>query len=311
MIRPKICVVGASNMDLVSYVARLPEVGETLVGERFQMGFGGKGANQAAMCAKLGADVSMVTKVGRDIFGESTLKNFRDLGIGTEHVRFADQGATGVAPITVDADGHNSIIIVTGANDELSVDDVEAARGVIAASQVLLCQLETSADVALAALRIAREAGVTTVFNPSPATRGFPNQAEAFALTDVLCPNEGEANVLTGVSTNTDAQAALAGKRLLNDGARAVVVTLGERGCLLCTERGTQSVPGFVVKPLDTAGAGDCFLGSLAFFLGARVSMAEAIRRANHIASISVQALGTQSSFPSVEDLPSELLAGL
>ena len=163
MIRPKICVVGSSNLDLISYVPRLPKMGETLHGDRFQMGFGGKGANQAVMAAKLGGDVVMVTKVGDDIFGQDTRKNYGQVGVSTEHVHVTDQAFSGVAPISVDADGNNSIVIVAGANDLLSAEEVETARPAIAGARVLVCQLEIPLDTTIAAMRIAREEGVTTV----------------------------------------------------------------------------------------------------------------------------------------------------
>src|SRR5436190_2226079 len=144
---PRVCVVGASNIDLISYVPRLPRLGETLHGTRFQMGYGGKGANQAVMAAKLGARVVMVTKLGRDVFGEGTLANFREWGVETEHVLFAEDAFSGVAPIAVDPDGNNAIIIVTGANDLLTEPEIEAARGAIAASSVVVCQLEIPVEI--------------------------------------------------------------------------------------------------------------------------------------------------------------------
>jgi ribokinase len=166
---PKICVVGACNLDLISYVPRLPTMGETLHGTRFHMGFGGKGANQAIMAAKLGGDVTMVTKLGQDVFGENTLKNFKSWGVNPQHIHFTDQAFSGVAPIAVDREGHNSIIIVTGANDLLTAAEVETARPAIASSSILVCQLEIPLDINLAALHIAREEGVKTIFNPAPA----------------------------------------------------------------------------------------------------------------------------------------------
>ena len=138
----RVVVVGAANIDLISYVPRLPRVGETLHGTSFHMGYGGKGANQAVMAAKLGAEVTMVCKLGRDVFGEGTLENFRELGVDTMHVTFTDDAFSGVAPIAVDPEGRNSIIIVTGANDLLSTDDLERARSAIAAADVIVCQLE-------------------------------------------------------------------------------------------------------------------------------------------------------------------------
>jgi len=305
MERPKICVVGACNLDLISYVPRLPSMGETLHGNRFQMGFGGKGANQAVMAAKLGGEVTMVTKLGQDVFGENTLKNFESWGVNTQHVHFTDQAFSGVAPIAVDTAGHNSIIIVTGANDLLTGAEVEAARPAIAASSVLVCQLEIPLDISLAALRIARQEGVKTIFNPAPALSEIPQ--EFYHLSDIFCPNETETELLTGRSVESQEEAAKAAKVLIERGAASVILTLGERGSLLVTGETSEHVPVEPVKALDTTGAGDAFVGSLAFFLAAGKSLSDSIKRANGIAAVSVQSSGTQTSFPEAGDLPSEL----
>jgi ribokinase len=307
MKRPKICVIGASNLDLISYVPRLPKMGETLHGDRFQMGFGGKGANQAVMAAKLGGDVSMVTKLGDDIFGRDTLRNFERAGIDIGHVHITDQAFSGVAPIAVDAAGHNSIIIVTGANDLLTEEEIEAARPAIAAAGIVVCQLEIPLSITLAALRIAREEGVTTIFNPAPARSGLPE--ELYRLSDIFCPNETETELLTGMAVGTLAEAEAAAQALLARGAGAVVLTLGERGALLVNEEGATHVPTAAVKALDTTGAGDSFVGSLAYFLALGKPMIDAIARANRIAAVSVQGAGTQSSFPSADELPGDLFA--
>jgi len=306
MTRPKICVVGAANLDLISYVSRLPRMGETLHGTRFHMGYGGKGANQAVMAAKLSGDVAMVTKLGQDIFGENTLKNFESWGIDTQHVLFTDQAFSGVAPIAVDPDGHNSIIIVTGANDLLTEEEIEAARPVIAAAQILVCQLEIPLEITLAALRVARQENVTTIFNPAPARAGLPD--ELYQLSDIFCPNESETELLTGMPVGTQAEAETAARSLREQGAGMVILTLGERGSLLVTATETTHVPATPVKALDTTGAGDAFVGSLAYFLAAGKPLTEAMRRANHIAAISVQSSGTQTSFPVAADLPPDLL---
>ncbi len=306
MKRPRICVMGAANLDLISYVPRLPRMGETLHGSRFHMGFGGKGANQAVMAAKLGAEVAMVTKLGRDIFGENTLKNFSSFGIDTRHVLFTEKAFSGVAPIAVDAEGHNSIIIVTGANDLLSEEEIEAARPVIAAAQILVCQLEVPLAISLAAMRIAREEKVTTIFNPAPARPGLPD--ELYRLSDIFCPNESETELLTGLEVKTQEQAAAAAHALLGRGAGKVILTLGERGSLLVTEKETVHVPAKKVKAVDSTGAGDAYVGSLAFFLACGKPIAEAMKRANAIAGISVQSSGTQTSFPLAKDLPADLL---
>ncbi len=302
---PKICVVGACNLDLISYVPRLPQRGETLHGTRFHMGFGGKGANQAVMSAKLGGDVAMVSKLGEDVFGKDTLDNFKSFGIDTQHVLFTDQAFSGVAPISVDQEGYNSIIIVTGANDLMTEEEIEAARPTIAASQILVCQLEIPLEITLAALRIAREEGVKTIFNPAPARPELPS--ELYELSDIFCPNETETELLTGLPVKTIAEAETAAKVLLERGAKSVLLTLGERGSLLVGEQETLHVPVEPVNALDTTGAGDSFVGSLAYFLAAGKPLKDAIQRANTIAAISVQASGTQTSFPLAEDLPATL----
>ena len=302
----KICVVGACNLDLISYVPRLPSMGETLHGSRFHMGFGGKGANQAVMAAKLGGDVAMVTKLGQDVFGENTLKNFKSWRVNTQHVHFTDQAFSGVAPIAVDSEGHNSIIIVTGANDLLTGEEIEAARPAIAASAILVCQLVIPLDINLAALRIAREEGVKTIFNPAPALSEIPE--EFYALCDIICPNETETELLTGMSVESLEEAENAAKVLIERGAASVILTLGERGSLVVTDTITEHVPVEPVKALDTTGAGDAFVGSLAFFLATGKSLADSVKRANRIAAVSVQSSGTQTSFPEAKDLPTDLV---
>lgn len=306
MSQPEICVVGACNMDLISYVPRLPVLGETLHGDRFRMGFGGKGANQAVMAARLGAGVAMVAKLGRDVFGENTLKNFQAEGVDTRHVLFTDQAFSGVAPIAVDQKGDNSIIIVTGANDLLSEEEVAAAEDLIAGAKILVCQLETPLAVSLAALRIAKKHGVYTIFNPAPALPGLPE--EIYSLSDLFCPNESETAILTGMPVESPEQAEAAAAELLKRGPGAVVITLGEKGSLLMDRGGVKRIPVEPVKAADTTGAGDCFVGSLSFFLARGKSLEEAVLRANRIASLSVQASGTQTSFPRAAELPAGIL---
>jgi ribokinase len=301
----RVCVVGAANIDLISYVPRLPRLGETLHGERFQMGYGGKGANQAVMAAKLGARVVMVTKLGRDVFGEDTLGNFREWGVDTEHVLFTDEASSGVAPIAVAPDGSNSIIIVTGANDLLTEEEIERARPAIASASVLVCQLEIPVEISLAALRVAREEGVTTIFNPAPARSELPD--DLYRLSDVLCPNEPETELLVGRPIAGEEEAAA--RELLARGAGAVILTLGERGCLVVDAGEARHVPVEPVEAVDTTGAGDAFVGSLAYFLASGRSLVEAAERANRIAAVSVTGRGTQTSFPAAADLPAELLA--
>lgn len=308
MTNPKICVVGASNIDLISYAPRLPKLGETLPGSRFQMGFGGKGANQAVMAAKLGAAVTMVTKVGNDIFGKDYFNHYAQLGFDTRYVFMTDAAATGVAPIWVDeGSGNNAIIVTTGANDRLSPADVEAAQEAIVNAQILLCQWESPLETTLAALRMAHAAGVMTIFNPAPARAALP--AEAYQLSDIFCPNETETELLTGQPVTTLEQAERAARILLARGARQVILTLGERGSLLVTAETTVHVPTTTVQAIDTTGAGDAFCGSLAYFLGIGQAIEDAMAHANYVAAVSVQSTGTQTSFPQRAVLPATLFA--
>lgn len=301
------CVVGSSNVDLVTYAPRLPVLGETLPGDRFEQHFGGKGANQAVMAAKLGADVTMVTKLGDDIFGRDYLENFRRLGLDTSHVLVTAAASTGVAPIWVEqASGNNQIIVVLGANDLLTPDDIVAAGDAIAQCKVLVCQWECPLPTVTAALQIARAAKVTTIFNPAPARGALPD--EIYALCDYMCPNESETAALTGMPIGTPDEVERAARVLRGRGAGAVIVTLGERGALLVDDGPVALAPAPQVKAVDTTGAGDAFVGSLAFFLARGHDARDAMTRAGRVASISVQHRGAQPSFPRADELPSGLL---
>ncbi len=304
---PRICVVGSTNMDLNSYVKRLPRKGETIHGQRFEISYGGKGANQAVMAAKLGAAVSMVTRVGEDVFGRDALSNFAAHGIDTSQIRTCADTSTGVAAITIDQDGNNTIVVTPGANFQVSVADVEAAKSMIRQAQVVICQLEIPSEATLAALRMGREAGAITLFNPAPAQADLP--PEFYAVSDIFCPNETEAATLTGMPVTTMEEAEAAAKELLRRGAGTVILTLGERGSFLVTPTKSVMVPSTPVKAVDTTGAGDAFVGSVAFFLARGLSLEDAMNRANRIAAISVKSPGAQASFPWAEQLPADLLS--
>lgn len=307
MPRPKICVVGASNIDLIAYAPRLPKLGETVTGSNFQTGFGGKGANQAVMAAKLGGAVTIITKLGEDLFGQDTRKNFVEQSIDTTYLYTTPDSFTGVAPIWVEENsGNNAIIVAAGANNLLTPEDVENANVALTTAQVLVCQWEIRSDTVLAALRIAHEAGVTTIFNPAPAQSEIP--AEFYPYIDILCPNESETERLTGMAVTSIEQATAAAQSLLNRGPRTIILTLGERGSLLVTAEGSQHVPAPSVRAVDTTGAGDAFVGSFAFYLAEGHPIADAMHRANRIAAISVLSPGTQSSFPNLADLPADML---
>jgi ribokinase len=301
---PKICVVGSSMIDLISRVPRLPKLGETLFGSSFHLGYGGKGANQAVMAAKLGAHVTMVTKLGRDVFGEGTLKNYREQGIDSTHVLFDDSLFSGVAPIFVDDSARNFIVIVPGANTGLSPADAQAARQAILDADILICQLEIPVETTLEAFRIAKSGNVRTILNPAPAA-AIPD--ELLHYTDICAPNETETELLTGMTVGTLAEAEGAARKILSRGANTVILTLGERGALLVGKEAVEKIPAIKVNSVDPTGAGDAFIGSLATYLGEGMMLRDAIRRANAIAALSVTRIGTQISFPNLAEADSFL----
>jgi ribokinase len=257
------------------------------------------------MAARLGAKVTLVARVGSDLFGRDMIEHFRTEGLDTWHVTTTDGVSTGTAAITIDAVGRNTILVAAGANGLLTPTDVEAARSAIESARVLVCQQEVPAEANLAAMRIASAAGVPIVFNPAPVGDGIP--AEAYPLATVLCPNEHEAALLTGLPVGTSEEVESAARELTKRGVRNVVITLGERGCLVMAPDEMAMLPAPTVKAVDTTGAGDAFIGSLAFFLAQGERLAAACQRANHIAAISVQRPGAQTSFPRASELSADV----
>ena len=298
---PNVCVVGSANLDLNTYTDRFPAPGETIHGKRFTTGYGGKGANQAVMAARLGGTVTLVAKIGRDLFGCAMIEQFRSEGIDTRHVIATDGVSTGTAVITVDGAGRNTIIVTPGANGLLSSADVQAARPALESARVLVCQQEVPVEANLTAMRIAARAGVPVVYNPAPVGDGM--LAEAYQLSAVLCPNEHEAALLTGRPVGTRDEVEEVARELMGRGARSAVITLGERGCLVVTAEAATMISAPAVEAVDTTGAGDAFIGSLAFFLARGDTLTAAAKHANHIAAISVRFPGTQTSFPRAADV--------
>lgn len=303
-----VTVVGSCNTDLISYVSRLPKPGETIQGSRFSVGFGGKGANQCVTAARLKAKTAMISKVGKDLFGDNTIQNFKDNGINTDYVFSTDKAMTGAAPICVDETGQNSIVIVPGANLLLSEQDLMSAESLVSSSKVVVCQLEISIGMSLLALKMAKKHNIKTIFNPAPAVPEL--DPEFYKVSDIFCPNETEAEILTGCPVKSAEDAKVAAAELLKRGCGNVVVTLGEMGALLAQSTGeTTLIPAPKVKATDSTGAGDSFIGSLAFYISTRpeLSLEESVRRAVQIASVSVQKPGTQTSYPLRDELPQEL----
>ncbi|MEA3225421.1 MAG: ribokinase [Planctomycetota bacterium] len=300
--KPRIVVVGSSNMDLVVKAARIPAVGETILGGDFIMTPGGKGANQAVAAARLGAEVYLAAKLGEDVFGEQSLNNFKIAAINTEYVTWSKEAPSGVALITVDQAGNNMIVVAPGANQELSPDDIKAAESVIASSGVLLAQLEVPLETVESAGRLAKASGVTFILDPAPAQELSPALLE---MADVLTPNETEAKSLTGIEVTDADSACAAAKDLLKRGARATVLSMGAKGYLLASGGKTEFVPAIEVDAVDTTAAGDAFTGSLAVGLARGQELTDAACFANHVAALSVTRMGAQSSMPSIKEVES------
>ncbi len=296
MAKPRVCVVGSCNLDLTFRTARLPKSGETLAGQSMQLAFGGKGANQAVMAARLGAAVAMVGCVGTDLFGDHVLRHLQSEGIDVRHLRRATAHSTGVAAIVVDDAARNSILVVPGANGALTPDDARAAASAIQGADVLLCQLEVPVETTIEALRIAKAGGVRTILNPAPAA---PLSDELVALADYCVPNETEIEVLTELPATTDAKARKAVLALRPRGAGVVLLTRGEQGVLIADGQEMTQVPSVRVHAVDPTGAGDAFIGAFAVFLVEGLILAEAVRRAAVVAALTVTKPGAQPSFPS------------
>ncbi|KAM8785014.1 ribokinase [Rhynchonycteris naso] len=301
-----VVVVGSCMTDLVSLTSRLPKTGETIHGHKFFIGFGGKGANQCVQAARLGAKTSMVCKVGKDSFGNDYIENLKQNGISTEFTYQTKDAATGTASIIVNEEGQNIIVIVAGANLLLNTEDLREAAGVISRAKVLICQLEVTPATSLEALTMAHSSGVKTLFNPAPATADL--DPRFYTLSDVFCCNESEAEILTGLAVSSPMDAGKAALALVERGCRVVIITLGAEGCVMLSQ--SDPVPKYIptekVKAVDTTGAGDSFVGALAFYLAyyPNLSLEEMLKRSNFIAAVSVQAAGTQSSYPYKKDLP-------
>ncbi len=302
--RARVAVVGSANTDMAARVARLPGPGETVLGGEFAMLPGGKGANQAVAAARLGAVVTFIACVGADALGDGLVLGLEAEGIDTRYVVRDPDAPTGVALITVDeATGENVIVVASGANAKLSVGLVEMAADAIRDADVVVCQLESPLKTVTAALKLAREAGKTTILNPAPAQ---PLTNELLSLVSVLTPNETEAALLAKSASVTPAQWANA---LRERGAASVVVTLGAKGALVVTEAEETLVQPFAPeKTVDTTAAGDCFTGALAVALGEGRSLRSAAMFANAAASLSVEKAGAQPSLPSRFEVERRLL---
>ena len=302
MKRPKIVVVGSSNTDMVVKADRIPAPGETVLGGAFVMVAGGKGANQAVAAARLGAEVSLVARLGADTLGDQAIAGYRNDGILTDLVVRDPDRPTGVALILVDAKGENSITVALGANEALLPDDVDRAADRIRAADAVVMQLEVPLAAVERAAAIAAAAGVPVILDPAPAPDGG---LPASPLRNVTClkPNESEAERLTGIPVVDTASAERAALVLRGLGPRIVIITLGSQGAVIVDDAGARHVPAYWVTAVDTTAAGDAFTGALAVALASGVALPEAVRQAAAAGAFAATRMGAQPSLPTRADL--------
>jgi len=296
-----VSILGIFVADTAYLAPRMPALGETITGSGFSVGPGGKGSNQAVAAARAGAQVSFISKIGRDTFGDLALKTYKEAGV-TAKLTVMDDQPTGAAFIYVnDSTGDNAIIVYAGAAGTIGVGDVEAARDTIAQSSVFVTQLEQPVEAARHALEIARSANVTTIFNPAPA-EAFPE--DIYSLCDFIIPNETEAAALVGFPIDTLDDAERAGDIFLSRGVGVAIITLGGRGVLFHAPGQSVHVPAVSCGPaIDTTGAGDAFVGGFSAALSRGAGPLQAVRFGCVTAGIAVTRRGTAPAMPMLSEI--------
>ncbi|WP_296068143.1 ribokinase [uncultured Agrobacterium sp.] len=296
----KIGVVGSNMVDLITYVDRMPGPGETLEAPTFEMGCGGKGANQAVAAARLGAEVMMVTRVGDDVFADNTIRNLASFGVDTRHVVKVAGKSSGVAPIFVEQSGENSILIVKGANADLLPVEVDKAAADLKECGLILMQMEVPVETVYHTIELAAKNGIETILNPAPAAANL--DPERIRQVTFLVPNESELALLSGMPTDTDEDIVTAARSLIARGIRTVIVTLGGRGARMITSNEIVNIEPVKVTPKDTTGAGDAFIGSFARFYAETREVVSSLKKASLYAAHSITRPGTQKAYASIEE---------
>ena len=300
----KVCVLGSMNMDLVVKVNDIPRVGETILSKSFEKIAGGKGANQAVAAKRCGAEVSIIAKIGKDENGQILKDKLKEDNIDVKYVFEDKNESTGMAFIMVNENGNNSIIVVAGSNMTINKEDIEASLEKIEESDILIAQFETSEEMTLEAFKKAKEFGKVTILNPAPAKK---INEELLKVTDIIVPNETEAEVLTGITVETLEDANKAGKVFLEKGVKFVVITLGDKGAAVIGKDFCKLVPSYKVNAIDTTAAGDSFIGGLSSKLDFRninkETLIGAVNFGNKVSSISVQRKGAQPSIPYLKEI--------
>lgn len=304
-VQKPVVILGVFVADTAYRAVRAPRMGETILGSDFKLGPGGKGSNQAVAAGRLGADVTFVTRLGRDPFADMARATWKEAGVKASVIEMPES-YTGAAYIFIEeTTGNNAIIVCPGAATFISPDDIDANAALIRSAGVFVTQLEQPIDAALRGLEIAREAGVATILNPAPAAK-LPDRI--YALSDYLTPNETETEELTGLKVETVDDARRAADRLLAMGVGTAIITLGDKGALLHAKGQSEHVPAVAAGPVvETTGAGDAFNGGLAAALARGISPLEAVRFACAVAGISVTRPGTAPSMPRLEEVASIL----
>ena len=294
-----IAVIGSNMVDLITYTNQMPKAGETLEAPDFAIGCGGKGANQAVAAAKMGGSVMMVSKVGDDLFAPNTVANLKQQGVDTQFVTTAPGTSSGVAPIFVDDQSQNRILIIKGANQQLKPTDIDAAAEALKACQLIILQLEIPLETVYYAIDFARQHDIKVILNPAPAVANL--DIDYACKCDFFMPNETELEILTGLPVGTEEEVIRAGQTLLKRGLKNLIITLGARGSLWMAGDTLHQVAPTSVKAVDTSGAGDAFIGCFAHTLVKTGDIPTAMAQASAYAACSVTGRGTQRSYPDAD----------